>query len=94
MSELPTPLRSSASSSAFSGVISMKMAHMEFEQESGDRSPIIIRVGTLLVFLLFLAGIISTIFERNALSAALVPAGFTLWAVLASSLKVRGERPE
>jgi hypothetical protein len=93
MPKFPTPLPSSTSLSAFSGAISMKMAHME-EQQSDYRSPLIVRLATILVFLLLSVGILSTIFERNALTAALVPAGFTLWAVLASSLRARGGHSE
>ena len=53
------------------------------------RSPLWIKTASMAVFLLLAAGVVATLFNRNAFTAALVPLGFTLWAVLVSVIRSR-----
>lgn len=52
-------------------------------------SPLWLKIGSVMVLLLLAAGVIATIFDRNAFTTALVPLGFTFWASLATVIRSR-----
>jgi hypothetical protein len=54
-------------------------------------SPYWMRVTAIMTVFLLISGVVLTIVDRNVMTGALVPLGFTLWAVLANSIRSRGQ---
>jgi hypothetical protein len=52
-------------------------------------SPLWVKVGSVTVLLLLAAGVVTTVFDRNAFTMVLVPLGFTLWAALVCIIRFR-----